>query len=188
MEPDKTAAPDSANGETPEKYIRTFSSDMDIFKKGGMPGLSPLKILTPSAAERLVTASPVQPVPVAQIKIPTIVPAAIPITVPVSIPTPVSVIPPSPVDTFKAQSLQTYAEDFRARVKDTNASTATILAAEQDAAPRVQEFQEKPARNNHTVWYVAAGLTLLIAGSVGVYIAYSHFLTTTAPVIIAPGV
>lgn len=193
MEPDKTAPP-SENGETPEKYIRTFSSDMDIYQKGGTPGLAPLKTTMPTPAERLVAGSPVQPVPVAQIKIPTIVPVAIPTTAPapVSIPaailTPAPVLPPPPIDTFKAIPLQTYAEDFRARVKETHASTATILAAEQDAAPRVQVEVEKPPQNNHNAWYIAAGVTLLIAGSVGVYIAYSHFLTTTAPVLIAPGV
>jgi len=192
MEPDKTATPASLNKETSDKYIRTFSSDMDIFQKGGMPGLAPLKTPTPSPAERLVTASPVQSVPVAPIKIPTIVPVAIPATVPVSIPvtSPISapVSPTPPTDTFKTPSLQTYSEDFRARVKETHASTATILAAEQDAAPRMQGELEKPPRSNHNAWYVAAGLTLLIAGSVGVYVAYSHFLTTTAPILVASGV
>lgn len=47
--PAAPAQPQAA-GKMPDKYIRTFAGDMDIFQKGGTPGLAPLKP-TPGAVE-----------------------------------------------------------------------------------------------------------------------------------------
>ena len=79
--------------------------------------------------------------------------------------------------------IETYASDFSDRVKDTHASPATVLAAEQDAAPSPSE--PAPA-HSHGVLYVFAGVMLLAAGGAGAYYAYTRYSTSTAPTILAP--
>ena len=155
-----------ANKKAPEKYIRTFENDMSVFQKGGMPGLAPL--VAPEPAERLVAAAPAAPAPE-----PTL--PAEPL---------ISLSPP----VFAAPTpIQTYSGDFRERVKETGASTATVLAAEQDAiarpVPVAVEAAPKDARN---AWYIVGGVVLLILGAVGVYLAYARFLSSSAPVVVAP--
>jgi len=174
MEPDKTVAPTPtpapANGEMPEKYIRTFSSDMDIFKKGGTTGLAPLKTPTPSPAERLVAPSSLDFVPI-ETKVP--------------IPEPV-VPPPAPIAPPMVTPIKTYSEDFRERMRNTQASTMTILAAEQDAEPRAHEaLPEKSEQNNYNRWFVVAGIFLFCVSGIGVYIAYSKYLTALTPILVA---
>lgn len=162
--------PTHSSEESPERYIRTFASDMDIFQKGGTPGLAPLRPSMPTPAERLVAASPLESLPSAPIKI--------------AAQTPQIPAPLPPIDTFKSTPLETYSEDFRKQVKETHASTATILAAEQDSAPRLnQAIPEKSGQDHSTRWYVLAGVLLLIASGVGVYITYARYLTALAPVI-----
>ncbi|HUY05479.1 MAG TPA: hypothetical protein VMV62_02040 [Candidatus Paceibacterota bacterium] len=159
------------NGKAPEKYIRTFANDMSIFQKGGTPGLAPLR--APEPAERLVGPSPIAAAPEPVTVLPTEPPISLSAAASIS-------AAPSP--------LKTYSGDFRARVQETQASTATVLAAEQDAAaprtaPAAAETPRKDARNR---WYVAGGVFLLVVGGVGIYIAYSQYLVTTAPVVVAP--
>ena len=85
--------------------------------------------------------------------------------------------PPSPI--------KTYSYDFLQKFKKTNASTATILAAEQDAASGAPKtIQEKPSRGN--ILYVVSGIALLILGGVGSYIAYTRYLVSVETVIPAP--
>lgn len=84
----------------------------------------------------------------------------------------------------EAEPLKTYSGDFSDKVKETGASTTTILAAEQDAAAKFQEeIIEKPYRRENKL-YAAAGGVLLIVGIVGAYIAYTSYLTKTAPVVV----
>lgn len=83
--------------------------------------------------------------------------------------------------------LKTYAGDFSERIKETHASTATIIAAEQDRAPRaVRSTEEKFSRSNR--FYVIAGIVLLLAGSAGAYSAYTRYEAARAPIILAPRV
>ena len=201
MDTNPTPLPVASSGKLPEKYIRTFAKDMEIFKKGGTPGLSPLKESPSGTSERIVlppkeaiTPPPVEPLipePLLPMKPVVVVPAPLPPPVPKVTPIPppvpeVTPLPP-PVELPGAQPLKTYSEDFRERMSETHASTATILAAEQDAAPLIsQAVPEKSGEQRRNLWYVITTVFLFLLGSVGVYVAYAHYLTKTAPVLIAP--
>lgn len=156
------------NSGEPEKYIRTFEGDIEILKKGGTPDLVPLASPPPAPKERLVAPSPVLPVtppPSASIPAPAVAP----------IPTPVAV-PEVPKETLK-----TYSSDFLDKVKEMHASTATVLAAEQDSVTRAPQAEpEKASRGG--MLYVIAGVVLLVAGAAGAYVTYSHYLTASLPV------
>ncbi len=167
--------PDSSfGGQQPERYIRTFAGDVDVFQRGGTPGLSPLKS-APKPEERLIEASPVSEIPQTPLS-----PVAEPIPEPEPEPAPV---PKEP----EATPLKTYSDDFRQRLSDTHASTATVLAAEQDAHPHEDIApSETSEQSNHNYWYIAAGVLLLLVGSGGVYVAYSRYLTAATPVIVGP--
>lgn len=181
--------PESLGGEPPERYIRTFEGDVDIFNRGGTPGLAPLKKSAPPApSERLVAASPV-------IAMPTPIPAPAPEAEPEPQPEPeppqeVEVVPVvAPVEqpvSPPVSPLQTYAQDFRDRLKKTQASTVTVLAAEQDAGPHESVVDTHPAERSHTLWYIAAGIALILISGVGVYVAYSRYLAPPAPVVVTP--
>lgn len=143
----------------PKKYIRTLEGDMEAVKKGIVPNLSPLK-------------APVPAVPAVPVPAPIPVPAPAPVPIPVPIQNPV----------------KSYSSDFIQKVKETHASTATVLAAEQDAGKSgiPQDPPEKSPKNN--IIYIIAGVVLLILGIVGSYIAYSRYLASSEPVILAPTV
>lgn len=83
--------------------------------------------------------------------------------------------------------LQTYTSDFSDRLKQTKASTASVIAAEQDAKrgpvrPDVPEPQKGGAVT------VIAGILLLALGAGGAYFAYTRYATNIAPIILAPAV
>lgn len=160
----------------PERYIRTFAGDVDVFQRGGTPGLSPLKYVAPKPAERLIEASPVSEIPQTSPS-----PVSVPIPEPEPEPLPV---PKKPEEV--ATPLKTYSDDFRQRLNDTHASTATVLAAEQDAGPHEEVAEETPKQNTRNYWYIAAGIFLLIAGGGGVYLAYSRYLTAVTPIVVGP--
>ena len=80
--------------------------------------------------------------------------------------------------------LETYASDFSDRMKATHASTATVLAAEQDAMYTSPQEESRFSRKDFV--YIFAGILLLVAGGFGAYFAYVHYLSTNAPVISAP--
>jgi hypothetical protein len=113
-----------------------------------------------------------------------------PVPEPVRPPPPIQFPEPTTVNApeVNATPLETYSGDFLDKVKDTGASTATVLAAEQDAGatPTV----EAPRKTSHwkTILSIVGGLILLIAGGVGAYLGYEHYLVKTAPVVIAPTV
>ncbi|MBI5405580.1 hypothetical protein HY972_00875 [Candidatus Kaiserbacteria bacterium] len=161
----QSSAPDkglsSAGGQEPEKYIRTFAGDMEILQKGGVPDLAPLEPAHPAPSERLVAGSPLPPTPA-------------PTAAPIQKPVPAKATPPL------VSPLETYSGDFSERVKETRASTATVLAAEQDAG------REAPLQKKKFPWgnalYIGAGAVLLIAGGIGAYSAYRSYVTITVPV------
>lgn len=101
-----------------------------------------------------------------------------------------TVAEPSPVKMPEAPSpdtLKTYSGDFAERMKETKASTATVLAAEQDSAPIL--IRSSPQKiSGSSIVYSIAGVLLLIGGGVGAYIAYHTYLSSSAPVVIAPTV
>ncbi|MDO8593380.1 MAG: hypothetical protein Q7R59_00580 [bacterium] len=149
------------NAVTPKKYIRTFAGDVEAVKKGWTPNLSPLK-----------NPSPASPLPSLKAMEGT-TPAPPPVV-------PIKVQPP-------AEPIKTYESDFSQRMKDTHASAATVLAAEQDALPVIrQDVPEKTPRS--TVLYSIAGALLLILGGVGAYFAYTTYLAKIQPIILAPSV
>lgn len=170
MDPKDIFVPPSLGGEQPEKYIRTFESDISTFQRGGTPSLAPVRPSASEPAERLVAASPIAPLP-----------SAAPVESPEPEPT-----PPPPEVPKKPVPIQTYANDFRERMKETNASTATVLAAEQDAGPHTLPEEPEPARDPRSPWYIAAGVLLLLASAGGGYYAYSRYLTAATPIIIGP--
>lgn len=154
--------------ETKKTYIRTLAGDIEAIKKGGTPEFSPLR-------ER--PTAPVQPT------------APLPPSGEPSVPAPLSkipLIPPTPsIPPVASVPLETYEGDFSDRMKEKEASTATVLAAEQDAAPiLVQDEPKKPATSS--ILYSIAGGVLIIAGAIGVYVAYGRYLSVSAPIVLAP--
>ena len=97
-----------------------------------------------------------------------------------------------PIDKVDSSPIKTYSGDFVERIKETQASTATILAAEQDAEPRpvtaVTETEEPKKIQLNSILYVIAGVILLIIGITGSYIAYTRYLTAVTPITVAPSV
>lgn len=159
------------NASVPNKYIRTFAGDMETVKQGGVPDLTPLRDATPQ--ERLVEASPVPPAPV-------------PAPPPEAVQSAPEVVPAPAPDEPGAAPLKTYAGDFLDRVGQTEASTATVLAAEQDATP-VTVPAPTPAPKTDLA-YVIGGVVLLVIGVAGGVFAYLHYRTINAPVTITPTV
>lgn len=147
------------NGGEPAKYIRTFAGDMKTVQEHGTPDLVPF-----------VKASAPQ--------------ATLPPPPPVGAPAePVSPAPPAPPAAHApvTNDLKTYAGDFSERMKETHATTATVLAAEQDAAPPSRGPSGRVSSRGNLL-YVIAGLVLLIAGAVGAYLAYARYTSVSAPV------
>lgn len=172
----------------PKKYIRTLESDMATLKKGGIPDLTPLleETSAPTTKSPEVTL-PVESIPTfSQIRKtypsqPPVPPKPVPPPEPE--PSPI-IVPPEPV---KPSPIETYAGDFANRMKEEHASTATVLAAEQDAlegAP--QPAPQQSSRGN--LLYVIAGTLLLIAGIAGAYVAYTHYKTILTPISFTPSV
>ncbi len=162
METQATNGNVSPTDDQPEKYIRTFEGDMEILKKGGTPDLTPLDAASDAAPAALPVSTPPQISIADSISLPTAAPKA----------------PPE-------NPLKTYSGDFSDRVKETHASTATVLAAEQDASPRAVSVEpETVSRMNLS--YLIAGGVLVIAGIGGIYAAYAHYQTVAAPAVVAP--
>jgi hypothetical protein len=82
--------------------------------------------------------------------------------------------------------LKTYAGDFSDRVKETGASTATILATEQDAQvyPSEPEVEQVASRSN--MLYATAGGVLFILALGAAYFAYSRYAENALPVPLLP--
>lgn len=146
----------------PEKYIRTFQSDMATLEEGRMPNLAPFsEEATPE--ERLVAASPFEKPEVPQA--PEVIEA----------PAPAAPTGPTPI--------KTYSGDFQDRVKETRASTASILAAEGDVARASAPVAAQKRKNILTV---VLSLILIAVGGAGVTYAYLRYQAAHAPVPVAP--
>jgi hypothetical protein len=92
-------------------------------------------------------------------------------------PTPMVAIPePSPFHSFST--------DFAQRIDDKGASQFSVLAAEKDAAPRMQ-VQTKP-RKNFPILPIVAAIALICIGTGGLYVAYKYMTSTAAVAILAP--
>ena len=164
-----------------KKYIRTFAGDMETLKKGGTPNLAPLQEKTKEPLAQPPT-PPTKPQP-EEASAPTPLPKLT--LIPPSSPT--VQMPPVPAVRAPQSTLETYSGDFSDRMKDTKASTATVLAAEQDSAPIVEETPPKKTPLS-SILYGIAGAILLIVSGIGVYIAYGRYLSASAPIIPAPAV
>lgn len=161
---------DSSEDTLPEKYGRTLARDAETLQRGGIPDLAPLS--QSAAKERLVAPSPLSP--------------------PSPPPPPVASPPPPPrahtLTPPLVTPIETYAGDFLDMVKKTNASSATVLAAEQDKEKRSPVPQAPQERSRGNLIYVVAGIVLLVAGAAGAYVAYSRYLSALAPVTALLGV
>ncbi|MDP1707081.1 MAG: hypothetical protein Q8L30_00770 [bacterium] len=159
-EPTKKAVADM-----PKKYIRTFAGDIEAIKKGWTPNLAPLKSSTPAQNTESVEVQ--EPIFVQN-------------------PSPIESRPES--DFSKLSPIETYESDFSKRIKDTNASTATILAAEQDANTSVTtQGSPKKLHRNNTI-YIIVGAVFIVLGVAGSYVAYTRYLADIEPVTLAPTV
>lgn len=165
--------------DTPKKYIRTFAGDIDIVKTGGIPNLVPLSEIkkdTPSPTERLVAPSPISPTspmsPPANVFIPKIEPPS----------AEQSIQPPKPEIPI---AIKTYEGDFSDKIKEAHASPATVLAAEQDAGPKI--YQEAPApQDKNSLYMICGGGALVLLSIIGVYFAYQHYSSSLATMVLAP--
>ncbi|MDP1690065.1 MAG: hypothetical protein Q8L52_02585 [bacterium] len=160
---DKEPLPDDR--QAPEKYIRTFAGDIETVKSGGMPDLAPLGV---AAVPKLVVTTA------------NLIPKPTPKTVLTSLPVTAPTEPKNP-------PLQTYSADFSDRMKETNASTATVLAAEQDKEEWIpQAVQQEPAR--HRLSYIIAGTGFLIVIIAGGYFSYMRYVAAPTPAAPVPSV
>jgi len=85
----------------------------------------------------------------------------------------------------KPSPIKTYSGDFSDRMKDTNASMATVLASEQDAAPLPRSAEVKSFSRSNFI-YISAGVILFIVSGFGAYFAYTRYTATLEPIISAP--
>ena len=188
----KSEGLDIPSGNSSQKYIRTFESDMDLSKKGGTPGFIPLREQE-SGAGPVAPAEPAVPaidekeeelsIPALSVpETPTRQEPPAPVPVPPIERAPEPPAQPAPEESVPAP-IETYSADFMQKMRETGASTATVVAAEQDAssAPEPEEPEQRP-RRVRTVVSIVAGVVLLAAGAAGVYFSYSRYLTALAPV------
>lgn len=112
--------------------------------------------------------------------------ASVPAPAPASAGEPISV--PPLAASAKPTPLQTYADDFSQRMKETHASAATVLAVEQDSATGAPDMEEPPASSRGNFLYVLAGVVLLALGGAGAYVAYTRYAWQMQPVILTPSI
>ncbi|HVM58952.1 MAG TPA: peptidoglycan-binding domain-containing protein, partial [Candidatus Paceibacterota bacterium] len=198
----------------PKKYIRTFSGDMETLKQGGRPDLAPLEEPASASApafEQRTDLPPALP-PLEKVRFPTSAsdlpappveaksiftpappspppsqpePPGLPLRLEVPPPPPPAPQPPAPAPEPGPVPLETYQDDFAQRMKTQSASTASILAAEEDARAGEPERAAKEVPTGSVI-YVVAGIALLAIGVAGAYYGYAVYLAKQAPVIVAP--
>ncbi len=159
MDKQASATNSPSEGKQPEKYIRTFAGDMETLKSGNTPDLAPL---VPSKTPPAPT-PPSHPEHVASLISPALAKKP----------------PPEP------SPLKTYSGDFTDRMKDTRASTATVLAAEQDSVTRVSPPTVRES-SRISLPYLLISAALLIAGVAGVYVAYTQYRSVEQPIVALP--
>lgn len=189
-----------------DEYVRTFKGDMTAVKKGNVPGFSlfkkapairehltagqsdasvvvnepfftqapivsarsPVAEGAPTPAERLVAGSPISETPDIILPKEEVVAS-------------VSSAPSTP---HTPAIVKTYASDFSEKVKETNATPITILAAEQDLATsesRMASQKTPVSLGSHL--YILGGIVLLALSGGGAYAAYTHYAGTMRPVL-----
>lgn len=173
----------------PKKFIRTFAGDAATLQSGGTPDLVPFQ--DSHEAESITPSAPIQNAPIRITDSALATPSLQALvqqepTIVVPPPTPAAaVVELSPPSAPIANLPETYASDFSTRVKDTNASTATILAAQQDSVRGAPSPAPVPQRGG-SIWYVLGGFVLLLLAGGGAYYAYSHYLFLQEPIAITP--
>lgn len=72
-------------------------------------------------------------------------------------------------------------------MKETHASTMTVLAAEQDAAPEAPADDEAAQKESvqKNVLYSIAGVLFIVVGGIGIYSAYTRYHVAMTPVTVA---
>ena len=214
MEPNATTPPQPSAG-TAQKYIRTYAGDIATVQKGGTPDLVPLvDDKKPSVAPAEKTPSPTlkeipipPPIPAASLpKLPT-PPVPVPETPVIRVPMPVATVEDDikkrnevlarlraqtaaasakPLSPEVPVSIHTYSGDFSEHIKEEHASTTTVLAAEQDAAPL--EVAEPQEFTWSKLVFIVAGVLLLVLGGGGIYYAYVRYAQTLPVMPIAANV
>lgn len=187
-------SPEATTGAV-KQYIRTFHGDVETVKKGGTPNLVPLGDESHTTLEKASVPQPIPPTPV-PISMAPEVPVPPPAEQPLLVSAPLRTVAIAPGEHFVLQNrvaeepkpspIETYAGDFTERMNTTQASTATVLAAEQDSAPMLVQVQP-PKFSRSSILYSIAGVILIIASGVGAYIAYTRYIASSAPVILTPG-
>lgn len=142
---------------------------METLEQGGVPDLAPLSERHTTPLERIVASSPIPAEPDEAPASPLAPPEA-----PAYAPPPAEIAP-----------VETYGSDFINRIQTTKASTATLLAAEQDQAPRnVPALDAIPASGGNKL-LIGGGIALLLVGGAGAAYAYWQYAASHAPVPIA---
>lgn len=202
------ATPDKGQ---PERRIRTFASDREILEKGGTPNLAPRATARPEppaaipapirevsaiaqntvtdreSTEKFIRTFPRDTETLKEGGVPELVPLAAP-KAPRHEPFVADPVPKKPYpEPAKAMPIKTYADDFSQRMKETHASQATVLAAEQDSATGAPQASPQKAPGGNLL-YILAGSVLFIAGGVGAYFVYTRYLVTIQPIILAPSI
>lgn len=167
-----------ATPDEPKKFIRTFASDLAALKEGAPAPVAPEApvAVTPEAVP--------EPAPVLQ-SVPETAPVAETPVAPAPVPLPELGRVPPPIT--GPTPIHTYAGDFSTLIKEEQASTATVLAAEEDQGrPAPVLFAKKTSRSSYA--YVIGGIILVLLGGGAAFVTYVQYLAKTGPVSLMPSV
>lgn len=190
-EPSPAPPPVTAGPIPLQKKDTSGSNAPELADEKGLPSLA-RTIPLPAPAKTPDPSTPPPPPPKQEEKaepMPALRPETVPVA-PESPPEPPP--PPRPAPRPPAPSrqpkqaapapLQTYSSDFSDRVKETNATSTTILAAEEDAGTLPVTIDENEPRSRENIWYTIGSVVLIIIGGVGIYFAYARYLSNTSPI------
>jgi hypothetical protein len=186
---------DASQAPPPQRFIRTFESDMRAVQSKTTPELTEVPVIPEPAPHETTQEAVQEPTVVAETSQLTLerevtLPHQEPIREPLPVVTEPALpqveregrtAPPGVLELERPSPLETYSSDFSARLKETQASTATVLATEQDASRIAPD--EAPGRGK---LYLIGGAVLIVLGGVGAYLAYARYLTGVSPVVIMP--
>lgn len=161
-----------------QEPITTSVKESFLAQEPSVMVAAPVPLPQPTPAERLVASSPVgdvnQVLPGATNNTSLIQKEKTPVTELLSVP----VVAKTPV------LVKTYGSDFSDKIKETNATPITVLAAEQDAATYVsQDTAPKKQQSFGGYVYGIAGTLLIVLSVVGVYVAYARYGSNFRPVL-----
>lgn len=197
MDPDASAsipsAPAPLDAVEMPKYIRTYASDVAIVERGGTPDLAPMNEASPTRDEmntpppgalRFGEAPDAAFEQASQERTDALERLRERARV-LNLPTDREPAPPLPEAPPSSSDLHTYEGDLSARVRDSGASAASILAAQADAprsASAATQDKGASARN----WKPALAGVLVLLGIGGLYFGYAKYAARTGPVALAP--